>query len=64
MIQEKEAWEEDEMEESDWVTYQWDKTKSKQKILQLKQKINQVPAISCPVYYIYLNNWLLLWRRL
>lgn len=45
MIQEKEAWEEDEMEESDWVTYQWDKTKSKQKILQLKQKINQVPAL-------------------
>lgn len=46
MVQEKEAWEEDEMEESDWVTYQWDKTKSKQKILQLKQKINQVPALS------------------
>ena len=45
MIQEKEAWEEDEMEESDWVTYQWDKTKSKQKILQLKQKIDQVPAL-------------------
>nr|XP_022287065.1 28S ribosomal protein S35, mitochondrial-like [Crassostrea virginica] len=47
--QEKEAWEEDEMEESDWVTYQWDKTKSKQKILQLKQKINQVSGLEVEV---------------
>lgn len=41
IIQEKEDWE-DEMEESDWVKYQWDKTQSKKKILKLKQKIQQV----------------------
>lgn len=39
--QEKEDWE-DEMEESDWVKYQWDKTQSKKKILKLKQKIQQI----------------------
>lgn len=41
IIQEKEDWE-DEMVESDWVKYQWDKTQSKKKILKLKHRIQQV----------------------
>ncbi|XP_062586490.1 small ribosomal subunit protein mS35-like, partial [Saccostrea cucullata] len=38
-----EPWEE-EMEESDWVEYQWDKTQSRNKILQLKNKIQQIDS--------------------
>ncbi|XP_048771353.2 28S ribosomal protein S35, mitochondrial-like isoform X2 [Ostrea edulis] len=38
-----EPWE-DEMEESDWVVYQWDKTQSRNKILHLKSKIQQIDS--------------------